>query len=685
MDLMNLVAKMTLDASEYETQLAALLKNPPPNMPEVKVIPAWDEEGLRNFIETAQSNKDLTVAPKVNTKEYKQGLEEATEETNWFKEVMTGVWQGLKDALVAVGITGVITGVINYMRQGVALAAKNGDAIEKGAKNLQISTRAYQEYEYALGKSNIQMSEMRQVMLQIDKIRAGDDSKKGYLEKLGIDAEEATSGLMSAEQLLDGIMSGIADYKGADKGAIIDAFFGSGTKWKGYFDQTSKEIDGLKKEAEDIGYIMSDEGIKNAKEYQDATEKLGQRLEAIQRGFGEGILPIITQAVNKLMMIVDFFTGQDKRTSSEKFADLESKYQSQLSDIRAEGIAAKTIAQQLFNMGDTSKMDARDLAIWKGTAEQLVTMIPTLSGVIDVENGTINDSIDGISELINQYTELKKATAYQTNEAERQAVLNQKENELVEKATSANKKLAEAEGKRSEIIKELNDMIAAGTGRGTPGGTLSYYGIDEVTAENYDEAIGVVLNHMNPYTYRDLQERIRSVTGLFNSANTMRDDMEGLSADIEEGKTNLAEWGAEQSESLGVTSESAQAATEAVDGLNTAISETPTDVYTTFHIDTDGEKPDGFAKGSWNVPYDMPAYLHRDEMVLTKSQARKYRDGGGDVDYGVISQMIGDSLERAMNRVKVLLDGNKVGDMTTRRTNKNIRRRETAVLHGMGG
>ena len=91
------------------------------------------------------------------------------------------------------------------------------------------------------------------------------------------------------------------------------------------------------------------------------------------------------------------------------------------------------------------------------------------------------------------------------------------------------------------------------------------------------------------------------------------------------------------------------------------------------------------AKGLWSVPYDnYPALLHRDEQVLTASQAR-HRNSGGDVDYGYISQMIGDSLERAMNRVNVLLDGGKVGDMTSRRTGKNIRRRDAAVLHGMGG
>lgn len=39
----------------------------------------------------------------------------------------------------------------------------------------------------------------------------------------------------------------------------------------------------------------------------------------------------------------------------------------------------------------------------------------------------------------------------------------------------------------------------------------------------------------------------------------------------------------------------------------------------------------GHAKGEWNVPYDnYPALLHRNETVLTSSQAREYREGGNE-------------------------------------------------------
>ena len=222
------------------------------------------------------------------------------------------------------------------------------------------------------------MKDLSKVMNTLDDLMAGKkttEEQSKWLGELGINAEKAAS----KEQLLADVMTSLADYNGSDKGAIINWLFGSNANWDGYFSQTGAEIEGLKREAEELGQIMSEESVQNAAAFTDATEKLADRIEAIKRSFGEGILPIITDAVNKLMQIVDFFTGQDTRTSAEKFVDEESKYQAKIKDIEATRITADTLSKTLLNMGDTSAMDAGKLAQCKGTAQALIDMIPTLS------------------------------------------------------------------------------------------------------------------------------------------------------------------------------------------------------------------------------------------------------------------------------------------------------------------
>ena len=700
MELLNLVASLTLDTTQYQKDLDALLKDPQPSTPDIKVAPVWDEQAYKKFIEDGLKDGSIidltgttpTSIPAVDTKEYKQSLKDAEEETNWFKEVMKGAWQGIKDAIVVTGITGVVSGIVNYLRQGINLAIKDGKAIEAGAKNLQLSIRAYQEWDYVLGKSNMSVKDLNKAMTEMDSIRAGSASKEKleYLTKIGVNAEDATSGLMSAEQLLDSVMKGLANYEGTDKGAIIDAFFGKGANWTGYFSQTSAEIEGLKQEAESLGVIMSDESVKNAKEFQDAIDRLNDRLESIKRSFGEGILPIITEAVNKLMMIVDFFNGQDKRTSSEKFVDLEDKFQAQLADIKATGITAKTLAQTLLNMGDTSTMDSTQLAIWKGTAESLINLIPTLSGVIDTENGTISESTEGIERLIDQYTELSKATAYQTSKAERQAILDQKENELIEKSAKVNNDLAEAEGNRTKAIDDFNAVIEK---------YGKYYGGVEgigynATLEDVQAAKERLLNAMfgdeqnMGIASKELSEAIMPLSSMLGQAANAQADIEKLSNDIDQGTADLEEWVATQGATYEAISGTAGSAVEDVNKVTEALNGIPSDVTSTIHIITDGES-DGIpqAKGNWSVPYDnYPSLLHRGEMVLTKSQARQYREGGGNDSSAVVAAI--QSMRNDLQNMKLIVGqrvfGRTVVDYGGNRMNDYIGEADSRAASGYG-
>lgn len=93
------------------------------------------------------------------------------------------------------------------------------------------------------------------------------------------------------------------------------------------------------------------------------------------------------------------------------------------------------------------------------------------------------------------------------------------------------------------------------------------------------------------------------------------------------------------------------------------------------------------AKGARTVPFDnYPALLHRNEAVLTASQARRYRDGVDEnVDYATIGTMIGEAIETAMGRVGVYMSGERVADITSKRTQGNINANSRAKIRAMGG
>lgn len=89
------------------------------------------------------------------------------------------------------------------------------------------------------------------------------------------------------------------------------------------------------------------------------------------------------------------------------------------------------------------------------------------------------------------------------------------------------------------------------------------------------------------------------------------------------------------------------------------------------------------AKGNWYVPYDnYPALLHRGEMVLNKSQARQMRDGEGGMDIGGI---VASAVNQAISRVNVMMSGEKVGDLTTKRVKRNINANSYSRQRALGG
>ena len=93
------------------------------------------------------------------------------------------------------------------------------------------------------------------------------------------------------------------------------------------------------------------------------------------------------------------------------------------------------------------------------------------------------------------------------------------------------------------------------------------------------------------------------------------------------------------------------------------------------------------AKGDWNVPYDnYPALLHRGELVLTSSQARRYRDG----ETGGSSEIVGaiQSLKTEMSNMKIMVGqkvfGRTVVDYGGRRISNYIGNADSKLAAGYG-
>ena len=658
MELFSLLAKLTLDKKDFDRKM-----------------------------EEAQRSADSFTMPddqslELDTRDYRDNLDEAEEESISFGNIVGEVFKNLKGVIVGLGIAGVVSGIVSNLKEGVELAKNHGDLIDKQSKKMNLSAKAYQEWDYALKLSGASIEDLNRGMRNWQSAIGNEDKTAELGEAfaaLGIDAEAAFKKIESGENLdslLNDTLYALADMEPGQRGLIGQALFGS--KWNELnplLDNTAQQIREMKEDANDFGLIMSDEEIKNAAEYADATSRLEQALNGIKEAFAADVIPLLTDAANTVAAIVAFFNPRLKGMSlSDMLGDKDNKFAEEIVTIEGTATAAESLADKLLAMGDTSKLTAEQYAIWKGTAQELINLVPSLSEVIDLETGTITANSAEIRENIKQWEAMAKQKALQTLKEEKYAAIMEKNKELVDKTVEANVKAAEAEGKRGEAIDKVNKVLekagigplgaeatAEEIGKAQASAILAYQG-DEYGAGQYAIELG---------------EAVSEFSKASQEAANADKEVQSLTAELEKGKQEYEAWLTAAETMYGGLDSDAESATAQAQALKDTIDSIPSEKR--IFLDVQSGRVQPFAIGSAYIPYDnFPALLHRGEQVLTATEARK--GNGSSVDLGNLEDRIEAAIRRGMEGVTVdsYINGRSVTDDVNRNTARQLKSRRFA-------
>ena len=655
MELFNLLATLTLDASDFDSG-----------------------------IDDAQKKADSFKVPDnpklgIDTSDYNTKLDEAKGKGSEFGEAMKEIFQGVKSAVLVGGVTAAITGVISSFQQGIDLITTGGDKIDKQSKKLNLSTKSYQELSYALSLSGASIDDLTAGMRKFTEIQGGKitDAQSDAFEKLGISAEKANGKMKGAEELMTEVLYTLADYTGDDRGLLAEAFFGkSADKFNALFSEGSEGIKAMRKEAEDLGLILSDQDIKNAAEYMDATDKLSQSVNALKMDLASSIVPGLTSAANLVTKIVAFLGGTGDKSLSDMFADDDKQLAKDLTTIEGTAAAASSLADKLLAMGDTATMTAEQYEIWKGTAEALIGLVPSLGEVIDTETGQIDGNTESIKANIKAWEDMAKAKALQTAKEKKWQEIVNKNEDLINKQVEANVKASKAERARIEATDQLNQLL---TGAGYEGITGD---MTQADVFSYVSKIQAGLSE-NDKLLTDLAAAEGKWAAAVNEVANAENEVTKLTTEVEKAKQEYEAWSAAADQLFAGLGGDAGAAAGEVGALQSAIDGLPDEKHITISVDTVDGIPN--AKGNWSVPYDgFPAILHRGERVLTASQAR-HGEGEGSADPFAVADAVGGAVKKAMRDIGVYIDGNKAGDMTTKRVQGNINAENYAKKRAYGG
>lgn len=198
-----------------------------------------------------------------------------------------------------------------------AIGAAAGDEIDKNSQRLGLSKKAYQEWDYVLSQSGVDINSVqtgfKSMTNSIDDAKNGSETAIKKFTALGISMYDLKT--MSREDIFSKAVEGLQNITDdTTKAALANDLFGkSGQNIMPLLNATADSTQNLKDKAHELGMVMSDEAVQAAVDYTDNMDTLQRTFTGLKNSIMGDILPGFNDI---LLGLTGLMTGADgKRTT----------------------------------------------------------------------------------------------------------------------------------------------------------------------------------------------------------------------------------------------------------------------------------------------------------------------------------------------------------------------------------
>ena len=251
----------------------------------------------------------------------------------------------------------VIAGAMAAVTAGAVAATKTfvdtakqtaayGDEVDKTSQKLGLSAKAYQEWDYVMKIAGTEMSSMttglKTLTNKLDDAKNGSESAQAMFSALGISMEDIST--MSREDLFKATIQGFQGMADStERAALANDLFGkSGQNLAPLFNMTADETQGLIDKANDLGMVMSDEGVKGSASFTDAMTTLNGTITGLKNNLMTQFMPSLTEVTEGL---AEAFSGKGTAKLTSGIKNLIKQFQSVAPDLFR---AVKEIGESLI-------------------------------------------------------------------------------------------------------------------------------------------------------------------------------------------------------------------------------------------------------------------------------------------------------------------------------------------------
>ncbi len=292
---------------------------------------------------------DLVAKITLDSSEYESGVKDAGEKASGLGDKIKKGFGGAAKiggaSIAAVGAAGVA--LTKTVLDGASKTASYGDNIDKMSQKMGISAQAYQEWDAILQHSGSSIDGMQRGMMTLS--AAAEKGSDGF-KKLGISQKDLKK--MNQEQLFAKVIEGLQGMEsGTERTALAQQLLGGAAKELGPLLNTSaKDTEKMKKRVHELGGVMSDDAVKAAAAYQDSLQDMQTAFGGLSKKLFSQFMPSITKVMDGL---TEIFTGNgDKGIGmiSEGINELVTNVTEKLPDLIDLGVKiVGTIGKAILN------------------------------------------------------------------------------------------------------------------------------------------------------------------------------------------------------------------------------------------------------------------------------------------------------------------------------------------------
>lgn len=319
---------------------------------------------------------ELVAKLTLDSSAYDSGLSESEGKATSFASKFGGALgtAGKVGAAAFGAVTTAGVAAVGAVIKGTASVAEYGDNIDKMSQKMGISSTAYQEWDAIMQHSGTSMETLKSGMKTL--ANAVENGNEAF-ERIGITQEQIAS--MNQEDLFAATIAGLQNVENeTERTYLAGQLLGRGATELGALLNTSAEdTEAMRQRVHELGGVMSEEAVKAAAKYQDSMQDMKTAMTGLSRGMLSEFLPSVTGVIDGLTEIFGGDSAKGAQLISEGIAGIAESITAAIPNLISTGaeIVSSLVNVFLENLPQIVQMGT-DIIVQ--LVEGLVAGIPVL-------------------------------------------------------------------------------------------------------------------------------------------------------------------------------------------------------------------------------------------------------------------------------------------------------------------